>query len=80
MHNAGENQAGHVAIKRSVGHATPGSSGAHGNYVRGLLLIKLQSAIESVDHDAFDVSHLRLVDPTCCRRPKAEPHIEAVPI
>ncbi len=63
MHNAGENQAGHVAIKRSVGHATAGSAGAHGNYVRGLQLIKLQSAIESVDHDGFDVSHLRLADP-----------------
>lgn len=63
MHNAGEGQAGHVAIKRSVGHATPGSAGAHGGYVRGLLLKKLQSAIESVDHDGFDVAHLRLVDP-----------------
>jgi integrase len=64
MHNAGENQAGHIAIKRSVGHATPGSAGAHGGYVRGLDLEKLQSAIESIVHGGFDVSHLRLLDPT----------------
>lgn len=63
MHNAEEAQAGHVAIRRSVGHATAGASGAHGHYVRGLNLKKLQSAIESVDHDHFDVAQLRLADP-----------------
>lgn len=64
MHNADEAQAGHAAIQRSVGHATPGTSGSHGKYIRGIKLKKLQSAIESVDHDHFDVSHLRLDDPT----------------
>jgi integrase len=64
MHNADEAQAGHAAIQRSVGHATPGTSGSHGKYIRGIKLRKLQSAIESVDHDDFDVSHLRLEDPT----------------
>lgn len=64
MHDAGEAQAGHVAIQRSVGHTTPGASGSHGQYVRGLKLKNLQSAIESLDHAGFDVTHLRLSDPT----------------
>lgn len=64
MHNAGEEQAGHVAIQRSVGHTTSGASGSHGQYVRGLALVKLKEAIESVDHAQFDVAHLKLADPT----------------
>ena len=64
MHNADEAHAGHAAIQRSVGHATSGTSGSHGKYVRGIKLRNLQSAIESVTHDNFDVSHLLVSDPT----------------
>ena len=45
------------------GDRQDGTSGAHWQYIRGSKLRKLQSAIESVTHDNFDVSHLLVGDP-----------------
>lgn len=61
LHNA---NAGHAAIKRSVGHTGAGMTGAHSSYVRGIELQNLQTAVELLKHPKVDFAALKLSDPT----------------
>ena len=61
LHNA---NAGHAAIKRAVGHATEGMTGAHAIYVRGIELKNIQTAIELIQHPQVDFEAIKLADPT----------------
>lgn len=61
LHNA---NAGHAAIKRSVGHTGEGMTGAHAGYVRGIELVNLQTAVELLKHSQVDFEALKLQDPT----------------
>jgi integrase len=57
-------EANTAAIKRSVGHTTPDMGGAHGGYVRGIVLKTLQKAVEHLTHSQVDFEALKLADPT----------------
>jgi integrase len=61
LHNA---NAGHAAIKRSVGHTSEGMTGVHAGYVRGIELVNLQTAVELLKHSQVDFEALKLADPT----------------
>ena len=61
LHNSA---AGHAAIRTTVGHATQGTSGAHGGYIRGIELVKRQETIEMLDYPTIAFSMLKLADPT----------------
>lgn len=61
LHNA---NAGHAAIKRSVGHTGQGMTGAHAGYVRGIELVNLQTAVELLKHSQVNFEALKLDDPT----------------
>lgn len=61
LHNT---DAGHATIQRTTGHATEGTSGAHGGYVRGVKLIKLKETIEKLEYPVIDFASLKLKDPT----------------
>ena len=61
LHSAG---AGHAHIRQITGHATSGTSGAHGGYVRGLSLTELKQAIEKLAYPTIDFALLKLPDPT----------------
>ena len=61
LHNS---EAGHAAIRRTTGHATAGTDGAHGGYIRGLRLKKLRDTVEMLTHPTVDVLALKLSDPT----------------
>lgn len=61
MHNS---EAGAAAIRRAVGHATAGTSGVHGDYIRGIHLIRLKEAIEKLSFSTVDFAKLQLPDPT----------------
>jgi integrase len=61
MHNA---EAGHASIRKTVGHAAVGVSGAHGGYVRGIQLMNLKQTIETLRHPGLDVASLKVADPT----------------
>jgi integrase len=61
LHNA---DAGHAAIKRSVGHTGEGMTGAHSSYVRGIKLVTLQKAVELLNHPQVNFEALKLADPT----------------
>lgn len=61
LHNA---EASHAGIHRAVGHATAGTKGAHGTYVRGIDLKVLKFTIEALRYDTVDIALLRLEDPS----------------
>lgn len=60
MHN-GDAKA--MSIQRAVGHATSETAGVHGHYVRGIHLIRLRDAIETLQFPMIDFSLLRPADP-----------------
>lgn len=61
LHNA---SAGAAAIRKAVGHSSPGVEGAHGNYIRGNLLKALTEAINTLSYPIIDFKLLKLQDPT----------------
>lgn len=61
LHNS---DAGHAKIRQTTGHATAGTSGSHGDYVRGLLLIKLKETVEKLVYPTIDFDALKVSDPT----------------
>ena len=61
LHNA---SAGAAAIRKAVGHTSPGIQGAHGGYVRGPLLRALVDAINKLEYSVIDFDALKLNDPT----------------
>lgn len=61
LYNADANPA---AIRKAVGHASSAVSGAHGDYIRGVLLQALREAIEKLQFPTIDFAQLRRADPT----------------
>ena len=61
LHNS---DATHGPIRETTGHATAGTSGTHGDYVRGLKLINLKATIEKLAYPTVDFAALKLADPT----------------
>lgn len=61
LHNSA---AGHAAIRTTVGHATQGTSGAHGGYIRGIELVKRKQTIEMLNYPTIHFELLKLADPT----------------
>ena len=61
LHNSA---AGHAAIRTTVGHATQGTTGAHGGYIRGIDLVKRMETIEMLNYPTIPFEMLKLADPT----------------
>lgn len=61
LHNKSASAA---AIRKAVGHTSVEVSGAHGDYIRGQLLVALNHAINKLSYPVIDFGKLKLDDPT----------------
>ena len=61
LHNKSASAA---AIRKAVGHTSVEVSGAHGEYIRGQLLVALNHAINTLSYPVIDFGKLKLDDPT----------------